>query len=239
MKLQEYTKWKERIDSAVANVCLRIIKEPLLYFSEADVQVLLVEEVRKIRAINKTYRTAVRKGKGSTGAYHTSLIHREYGGGGRTRLDVVVFDPSDVAKIDNVNLTVGKKYLEPAYAFELGTEKTSDAIGHLESDLKKLRKRTKGTGYIIHIYKDVTQARTGTASRQKTEERIGREFKKAFEEKDKQIGTNIKIVAILLRTYRNQTKMRGKCEVFDGKSWVKVNVSRDDSIRRAILTQLT
>jgi len=240
VKPQKFEKWKKDINKAIANVCIRIIKEPLLYFSEADIQVLLVEEIRKIRPINKTYPTSVRKGKASKGTYHTSLVHREYGGGEGTRLDVVVFDPDDVARIDNVNLKIGKDYLKPAYAFELGTEKTSDAAGHLENDLKKLRERTKtkGKGYIIHIYKDVTQSRTGTRSRQKTEEKIEEQFKKAFSTGRSIKATNIKILAILLRTYRDQTKMRGKCEIFDGNKWVKVNISRETSLRDAIMERL-
>jgi len=238
MKSNRYQEWKADVDNAVANVCLRIIKEPLMYFSEADIQQPLVEELRKIEPFSKNYPTSVLKGKGSKGTYHTSLIHREYGGGSGTRLDVVVFDPDDVAQIDNVNLTIGADYLKPAYAFELGTEKTSDTSSHLKSDLKKLDRQVKGTGYIIHIYKDVTQARTGTRSREKTEERIEKEFKQVFEAKQNQRTPNIKILAILLRTYRNQRKMRGKCEIFNGETWGKVNISRDTSLRSSIMGQL-
>lgn len=48
----------------------------------------------------------------------------------------------------------------------------------------------------------------------------------------------IKILAILLRTYRNQERMRGKCEIFDGKEWIKTNVNNADALRRAIMKQL-
>ncbi len=107
MRPRIYHEWKIDIDNAIANACLRIIKEPLIYFSEADVQQLLVEHLRSIDPLRKAYPTSVRKGKGSKGTYYTLLVHREYGGGGRTRIDVVVFDPEDVAGIDNVNLTIG------------------------------------------------------------------------------------------------------------------------------------
>ena len=237
MRLGKCTEWKRDIDKAIVNVCLRIIKEPLLYFSEADIQVLLVEELRKIGPIGKTYPTSVQRGKGSKGTYRTSLVHREYGGGGRTRLDVVVFDPDEVAKIDNVNLTIGTKYLRPAYAFELGTEKTCDSRAHLENDFGKLSKRTKGTGYIIHIHKDVTTARTGTRSRQKTDEKIDRDFKEVLQAQQSLGATNIKILGILLRTYRKQARIWGKCEILSHGKWSKVNVTRDDLIRRAIMAQ--
>ena len=215
-----FAKWKADIDNAVANVCLRIIKEPLLYFSEADLQILLVEELRKIRRFRKTYPTQVFRGKDSKGKYQTSLIHREYGGGGGTRIDIVILDPKDVEEINNVNLTIDKKYLHPAFAFELGTEKTQNIASHLKKDLKKLSKKTKEIGYIIHFYKDVTQAKIGSMSHQKTEEKIERQFKEVFAIKDELRGPNIKILAILLRTYKNQKKMMGKCEIFNGCSLI-------------------
>ena len=177
-----WTKWKSDINQAITSVCIQIIKEPLIYFSEADIQQLLVEELRKINSISKPYLTSVHKGKNSKGKYKTSLIHREYGGGNRTRIDIVIFDPSDVQKINNVNLTIKKQYLKLAYAFELGTEKTSDTYTHLKNDLKKLIKRIKsgGTGYLIYFYKDTTQSGTGTISRVNTEEKIERMFKKVI-----------------------------------------------------------
>lgn len=233
-----WSKWKVDIDRAIAEVCIQIIKEPLCYFSEADIQQLLVEELRKIEAICKSYPTSVQKGKGSKSTYKTSLVHREYGCKGGRRIDVVVMDPDDVQKIDNVNLMVGKKYLQPVYAFELGTEKTSDTFAHLQNDLRKLNEFTKGTGYLIHFYKDVTQARTGTITRDKTEEKIHRNFKQVFSEMQIQGIMDVKILAILLRTYRNQEKMRGKFEIFNGQEWIKTNVSRDAALLSSILKQL-
>lgn len=239
MRDMHWTKWKTEVDQAIAMVCIQVIKEPLSYFSEADIQQLLVEELRKIKPISKLYPTSVRKGKDSKGAYSTSLLHCEYGGGERTRIDVVIFDPDDVKAIDSVNLMSNNQYLKPVYAFELGTEKSADTLSHFKNDLKKLAVCTvnkKGTGYLIHFYKDVTQARTGTKARAKTEVKIATTFKQVFTKADQM--SNLKILAILLRTYRNQEKMRGKCEIFNGEKWVKTNVSRDDAIRSAILKQL-
>jgi len=65
METNQYKEWKEHIDKAVVNLCLQIIKEPLLYFSEADIQQLLVEELRNIEELGKTYPTSVQKGKGA------------------------------------------------------------------------------------------------------------------------------------------------------------------------------
>ena len=237
--MMNWSKWESDIDRVIAEVCIQIIREPLSYFSEADIQQLLVEELRKFEPISKSYPTSVSKGKGSKSTYSTPLVHREYVGGGGTRIDVVIFDPDDVRKINNVNLMIGKQYLRPAYAFELGTEKSSNTATHFQNDLKKLSKRTKGTGYLIHFYKDITQARTGTRSRDNTEEKIYREFKQVFSANQTHNAVNVKILAILLRTYRNQEKMRGKCEIFNGQDWVKINVSRNAAIRSAILKQLS
>ena len=230
------SKWKDEIDDAIVEACVQIIKEPCSYFSEADIQQMLVERLRKTKHIKSNYPTDIERGKGSTDKYKTSLLHREYGGGDGTRIDVVVFDPADVRKINNVHLKDGTQYLKPAYAFELGTEKTKDIFDHIQRDLKKL-KSSKGTGYLIHIYKDSTKSRTGTETRDRTEENIDRRFKQAFL-RNPQGNSNVKILAILLRAYRNQKNFRGKCEIFDGKKWVKKNVSKNKELREAVRKQL-
>ena len=56
---------ENNICDAIAKTCVAIIREPLAYFSEADVQQLLVENLRKIPALKKNYPTSVKKGKGS------------------------------------------------------------------------------------------------------------------------------------------------------------------------------
>ena len=230
-------KIENSICDAIAGVCVQVIKEPLSYFSEADVQQLLVEHLRKIPELKKSYPTSVEKGKGSKSKYSTSLLHREYGAGGGRRMDVVVFDEGDVKRINDVNLTMDGEYLIPNYGFELGTEKTSDTAQHLKGDMHKLGV-CKNRGYLIHFYKDVTQAATGSKSRDLTEEKIQRNFKQAFEDLDSTEKGKVKVLAILLRTYRNQIRMRGKCEIFNGQDWIKVNVSRDKDLRTAIYEQL-
>jgi len=68
---------KKDIDNAITKTCIEIIKEPLLYFSEADVQQLLAEELKKIEALKVPYQTLIHKGKKSKSFYKTSLLHRE------------------------------------------------------------------------------------------------------------------------------------------------------------------
>jgi len=82
---------KDDISKAIADTCIEIIQEPLLYFSEADIQQLLTEELKKIGALKKLYPTLIHRGKNSKGFYKTSLLHREYGGGAGTRIDIVIF----------------------------------------------------------------------------------------------------------------------------------------------------
>ena len=237
--------WKGDIDKAIEDVCVKIIQEPYIYFSEADIQQLLAEKLRKIthdkeEIIEKLYPTNIKRGKGAKGEYKTSLLHREYGGGDKTRIDIVVFDPADVSKINNVNLRKTKTtYLKPAYAFELGTEKTTNIFKHVQNDLKKLRRRTKETGYLIHFYKDSTKSRTGTPRRVKTEAKIYKQFKQVFDEKP-QGNSKVKLLAILLRPCRKQKHFRGKCQIFNGelKEWDTVNVKNDNKLREAVRKQL-
>ena len=231
------SKWKGDIDKAIADVCVKIIQEPCSYFSEADIQQMLVEKLRKTKHIKKNYPTDIERGKGSKGKYDTSLLHREYGGGDGTRIDIVVFDPDDVSKINNVGLRDRTQYLKPAYAIELGTEKTTKIRTHVQNDLNKLSRRTKETGYLIHFYKDSTKSKAGTTRRVKTEAKICKQFKQVFDEKP-QGNSKVKLLAILLRPCRNQKHFRGKCEIFDGREWAKVDVSKDKELQEAVLKRL-
>ena len=93
---------KENIDKSIVTFLGRIIKEPLIYFSEADIQQMLVEELRKIKVLSKMYPTSVKRGQNSKSVYNTSLIHREYGAGESSRIDVVIFDKEDTKKKSTV-----------------------------------------------------------------------------------------------------------------------------------------
>jgi len=227
---------KDDIDNAIAKTCIEIIQEPLLYFSEADIQQLLVEELRKIEALKEPYQTLIHKGKNSKSFYKTSLLHREYGGGGGTRIDIVIFSENDVKQIDDLNLKIGKKYLKPEFAFELGTEKTINIKKHLENDIKKLN-NVENTGYIIHIYRDRTKSPTGTKKRDNTVEKIKNDFKIVFKN-NKCTNVKIKKLAILLSPFKEQTLTRGKCEIFNGSGWGKVNVNDKSALRKKITDQL-
>ncbi len=229
---------KDDIENAIADTCIEIIQEPLLYFSEADVQQLLTEKLKKIEALKKLYNTLVHKGKGSDGTYKTSRLHREYGGGGGTRIDIVIFSENDVKQISDLHLKKGKEYLYPEFAFELGTEKTINIEKHLINDIKKLNK-VRNMGYIIHIYKDTTQSITGTKSRNNTKVKIIKNFKSVFEINTYPNG-KIKKLAILLSPFKDQTLTKGKCEIFNGSSckWVKVNINKKSALRKKIIDQL-
>jgi hypothetical protein len=232
---------KRNIDNAIADVCVRIIQEPLLYFSEADVQQMLVQALNGVGRLGAPLETSVWRGKDSKGKYRTGLVHREYGAGEGRRTDVIIFDPEDVPRIDGTNLTIKGEYLNPLYAFEIGTEKTADAASHLRKDIGKLKRvKRNGAGYVIHFFKDSTSTRTGAPRRQATEDKIDQSYREAFSSMQPAGEDNIRILAILLRTGRDQTRMLGKCEIFDRqrRDWVKVNVNNEDRIRAAIQKQL-
>lgn len=227
---------KNDVDNAIVETCIKIIQEPLLYFSEADIQQLLTEELRKIEVLKESYQTLIHKGKGSKSFYKTSLLHREYGGGGGRRIDIVIFSENDAKQINNPNLKMGKEYLHPDFAFELGTEKTANIGKHLVNDIEKLS-NVKQTGYIIHIYTDRTISRTGTERRDNTVEKIKNNFKNVFIN-NKCTNGKIKKLAILLSPFKEQPLTKGKCEIFNGSGWGKVNVNDKSALRKKITDQL-
>jgi len=168
---------KHQIDRTIAELCADIAREPMLHFSEADIQQMLVERLRQIKGLDTDVDTARRRAKDSKAVYKTRLVHREYGDGEGGRIDVVVFDPEDAAKIDNANLQIGDDYLVPDFAVELGTEKTTNALTHIKNDLEKLE-RAKTAGYLIYIFRDTTKSPTGQKRRQQADKSVERRFKK-------------------------------------------------------------
>lgn len=232
-------RWHSEVNNAIIDTCMSIIKEPLIYFSEADIQQLLCENLRKINTFSKMYRTSLNRGKDSKSYFKTSMLHREYGGGKGTRIDIVAFHPKQLREITNPNLTdTNGNYLLPMIAFELGTEKTTDAFSHFRSDINKLN-NVSDRGYLIHVYKDVTQSSKGTKSRENTETKIQRKFKEVFETNIIQ-NNKVKVLAFLIRTYVDQKRIIGKCEIFDSKKaeWEKINISKNENIKRAIMNQI-
>ena len=224
-----------QVDQAVAEVCADIIQEPLLYFSEADVQQLLASKLTEVSGLKRTALTKVRKGTGSKSRYATSLVHCEYGAGKGRRADIVVFNRSDIENINTTNLVSAEDgYLKPQFAFEVGTEKTTDAENHLKKDLKKLSDIATDRGYAIHIYRDTTKTAQG-GRRGNTEAKIARAFRKPIESYWSKKGENTRIVAILIRVGRDQKLMRGKCEIYNGDSWNPENVANRQKLEEAIL----
>ncbi|MBU0758158.1 MAG: hypothetical protein KKF44_08875 [Nanoarchaeota archaeon] len=224
---------KQELDESLTHSIVKIIQEPLLYFSEADVQQELSESIKNISSLKRLYPTSVKKGKNSKTVYKTSAVHMEYGTGGGSRMDIVVFNINEIKNINTCNLKKNQEYLSPDYGIEIGTEKSPDTLAHIKKDITKLKK-CKKMGYLIHIYKDITQARSGTKSRVLTEEKIKNNFKKIVSDNVIQ-NSKIKVLAILLRCYRNQTRMKGKCEIFFEDEWKKVNVSNKQKLNSTIL----
>jgi hypothetical protein len=261
--------WKALVDCAIVKTCIELIKEPLLYFSEADIQQRLVEllrneELKNNRPFNDLYPTKVLTGPEAV-PYETYLIHREYGGGEGTRVDVVIFHPSDVEEIDDSNLQRNGEYLDPLFAIELGTEKSSankrDTEMHLRNDLTKVRRSkgrdgVQGIGYIIHFYRDTTREPRKTGRGKKTDKKIQENFQGVFKDVDNKLTSsqNIKIVAILRRVAKKGVRITNKAEIFvrrtctisvrgkdkrlESGEWHPVNIRDEKGWKRVIEEQL-
>ena len=234
---------KENVDEAVIEFCKELIKEPLLHFSESDLHVLLIEKLyEKIPLLQKKkYDTNVHRGKNSKTYYKTRLVHREYGGGEKTRLDISIFDENDVKKINNPNLQENHHYLDPYYAFELGTEKIGEKVtaGHVESDLKKLTNKTKECGYLIHIFRDNTKSALNKKRNKNTEQKLEK-FKSIFSGEKIIRQKKVKVIAILLRPFKNEQKTWGKCKIFDKNDlkWKPIGIENKLEIEKILKKQL-
>jgi hypothetical protein len=215
------------IDDIIADFCSQVIREPLCFFSEADLQGLLFAKL--LDRFPRQFDTGVKRGPVSKGRYRTGRVHREYGAGERHRMDIVIFPVEKIPAIDSPNLQVGRKYLQPVVGIELGTEKTKDSKAHLKNDVKKLKNVSK-RGYLIHFFRDTTSADVGTKSREETEKKIRRILRVPFESHHLKPAerARIKVLCFVLRLSRRHRKIWGKCEVFDphNKVWMKVNLRR-------------
>lgn len=232
-------KLKQEIDLKISEFCSDIIQEPFLSFSEADLQQILTEKFRSIKSLKRKYQTRIARGEGSRTYYKTSRVHREYGGGNRTRLDIVIFKENDLLELSDHNFKKKNgEYLNPMFAFELGTEKSSDIKHHFQNDVQKLDEVVKngGQGYLIHIHKDVTRSASGTAMRRKTEEKLN-SIKRVF---GKPCSNQIKIVSIFLRLSRKQKRVLNKCVIYSKveKKYMPVNVNNKQKIIKNILAEL-
>lgn len=212
-----------RMNEVIAEFCEEVVLEPLCYFSEADLQGILFQKLT--RAFPAKVETSYSRGPNSKGKYRTGLVHREYGATGRRRTDISVFSPDDMAVVDSPRLMVRGHYIVPRFAVELGTEKTVDTIAHITNDLKKLS-RAKECGYLVHFFKDVTQADPGTAQRARTEEKLNRIFRGPAV--NAAPPAHVHYLCFLLRLARKSKTIRGKCEllVHGSGTWSKVNLTR-------------
>jgi len=220
------------MDTVIADFCAEVASEPLCYFSEADLQGLLFQ--RLMAAFPPQVETAYARGPGAKGMYRTGLVHREYGATEGLRTDISVFAPADVARIDSPNLQTRGKYLPPCFAVELGTEKTIDTAAHIQNDLVKLE-RAKCRGYLVHFFRDVTRADVGTASRNRTEEKLDRIFRNHAAAIV--APANVKYLCFVLRIARSSKTIHGKCELLIPGSgmWRRTNLQQ---VREAVLELL-
>jgi hypothetical protein len=213
----------DRMNRVVAAFSADVVREPLCFFSEADLQGHLFS--RLCAAFPEQVETAYLRGPGSNGAYRTGLVHREYGATGGRRTDISVFSADDVARIDHPNLTVRGDYIVPRYAIELGTDKTSDTESHVANDLAKLARATE-RGYLIHFFRDITRADAGTATRARTEDKLERIFKGPVSRAVP--PDNVSYLCFVVRVARSGKVIRGKCELLipGAGRWSKVNLTR-------------
>lgn len=162
----------EMIDEILTNVLDYICQNPLIFVSETDIHSLVMGELMKISELKytKLYSTNStiglnKQGKPSKIKYKTMAVHKEYGHHDmpNARSDIVILNPEEIAKInDPLNLKVNKKWIEPDYIFEFGTEKAAGSERifkeHLNSDIKKVNK-SKKKGYVIHIQRNICKSR--------------------------------------------------------------------------------
>ena len=223
----------DRMNHIIAKFCAQVVREPLVYFSEADLQGLLF--AKTVAAFPRQFETKVERGPGSIGKYRTGLVHREYGAGAGRRTDISVFSRESIQAIDRPTLKIGGEYMLPRFAIELGTEKSSRIADHMERDMNKLSRVTE-RGYLIHFYRDLTTADTGRERRNKKNAKMDREFTAPLLKVEK--IDNVCCLGFIIRIGRTTETIRGKCDMFGhpGHAWKTVNLARVEDAAYKVLT---
>jgi hypothetical protein len=228
---------KEEVNNAVLEFCIEVIKEPLLFFNEYDLHLLLVEKLYQFNQNlkEKKFFTNLSYDNSGIDKYQTRLIHREYGRGNSTRGDIVIFDEDDVKHIGNSHLTFNDKtdYLLPKFAFELGIS-LDDTKKHVENDIDKLSKLKKnGSGYIIHIIRNDNK-KESIRKRKNIEDKFKNYI---FRTKDKNLF-NIKIITIILNIYKKEEE--SYCEIYhkSNNEWIEFNRNDIKQMTDIIRSQL-
>ncbi|WAC07805.1 MAG: hypothetical protein OS130_00970 [Thermodesulfobacteriota bacterium] len=211
----------KRVNGVIARFCHDVVAEPLCFFSEADLQSMLFAKLSM--EFPEQIETSCSRGPDSKGKYKAGLVHREYGAGGGRRIDISVFDPDDVARIDEVTLKTAGKYIKPRFAIELGTEKSLDATGQISRDLDKLADATE-RGYLIHFFRDTSRSAVGTGRRENKEQSIESKFRNPVNKA--KVPQKVRSLFFLIRVARRQKKIWGKCEMYlpETGKWQKVNL---------------
>lgn len=152
----------------------------------------------------------------------TSQVHREYGAGDGRRLDLVVLPADQLENADRFYKGTDHRHVHPEFGFEFGTEKIGDdALAHVGRDLEKLQ--DCGRGYLVHVFRDMAVADTGTKSRKKTQARLDRVFCDGA--RGLVVPPNVAVVLMVVGVARTEKKVRGRCRLLIAKKWRPVNAN--------------
>ena len=206
------------VDKIVAAFCQEVAKQPLCFFSEADLQSSLYAKLieRFPETVPMGERRGPREGKKDSAPFETSRIHREYGVGGGERMDLVIFSAGSLEQAFRNYKTSDGKYLKPMFGFELGTEKSAETGDHFREDLRKLAKFPDlERGYILHFQRDMNLSDSGGPLRETTEDMLSKSFEAPIRESFPNLKSKSRVVVIRLNIGRLKKRVRGRCQIYD------------------------
>lgn len=220
---------QQELEHAICGFSAEVLREPIAHFSEADLQVSLYAKL--LPQCGGLYDTSLPRRPGSVEVYKTPLIHREYGRGQSKRMDIIIFSPDDVHRINSANLKVDDnngvtpRYITPRFGIELGTEKGKGSHERakisIESDLQKLA-GIQERGYYLFFYRDTNSSEPHGGRGRAKESKIERDLcgpLKIAQQMDK-----IRVLAFLVRVPKSPNSVAGRSYVFDLQKGVWTDV---------------
>lgn len=134
---------------AIKNSIKLINKTPYIFNTESDIKCLVYLEL--IKEYKKKYSTSIPV-LGNEKPYKTNLVHTEYFGGDKSRIDVVVFDEKETKEINLPYLCIKVKNTESKLRYRpvklkdaieikiIGGKGSESLRNSIEKDLNKLIK---------------------------------------------------------------------------------------------------
>jgi len=213
-KMRERRLLKKAVDDVLGKLTDEFIRNPMRFFSEADIHWYFCHLLLREKSFDKLIPT---KFKNNSENYKTILLHQEYGLRTKKgkRIDIAILDAEGVNTINEYNLKCNKNYVKPFIGIEFLTEKNyggkkawDDPWNKIGNVHKKLKNNEIEYPYLVFYYRKIEKRKQSINN----VDQIKNKIKELYERNRK---GKVKIIGVIRDIYGNG------CEKFENGNWNK------------------